>query len=314
MYFCSQFFDGLNFDPVGISPCCPTNNEHVPHFQFSGGTFPFERYQTHILRALKYLQAESRFFCRTCSRGKLQKLKGNDLEIDAPFIFKTILLNQNRLCNARCTYCDYWKESGGSYPILEILKDLHAQNALSPDCNICWGGGEPSILPEFEEANAWLRQQKYQQFVHTNAIHISPAIASMLASEQGSIQVSLDSATPETFYAVKGVKKFDQTIENIKKYVSDSIVSNAVIIKYIILPENSSTMEFMFFFELCSQIGITQIQYSLNFHTVPEISTGMAHAAAKFITLAKRFPTITCSPFFVPAHILKKINSITHAA
>lgn len=316
MYYCSLFFDGLNFEPDGISPCCSTNGEAIPLFRFAGGAFPLTEYQTHIFRALKHLQSESRIFCRKCSRNKLQKIQGNVLEVEAPFIFKTILLNQHRFfCNAKCIYCGHWKEPRRSYPILETLKSLFKLKALSKACHINWGGGEPSILPEFDEVSAWLQQKGYSQSIHTNAIRFSPAIASMLARGRGSVQVSLDCATPGTFYAVKGVNKFDQTIETLKKYTRNAARKDSVIVKYVILPANCSTIEFLSFFELCLNMGITKVQYSFDFtKSIAEIPANVVSSAAKFVTLAKRFPTIGCSPFFVPRQALKKIDAVLNMA
>lgn len=107
---------------------------------------------------------------------------------------------------------------------------------------ICWikivfsagGGGEPSILPGFEDAAQWITKHGYWQNVHTNALIYSPAIGRMLRRDQGEINISLDSSSPEIYRNVKGINGFARVVDSLKKYVADARSPAQIVLKYII--------------------------------------------------------------------------------
>ena len=226
--------------------------------------------------------------------------------------FKTISINKHRhLCNCRCVYCSLWQGASDSYEILTPLKSLHTQNVLDKDCLFSWGGGEPGILREFEETSQWILSQGYRQYVHTNGLRFSPAIAALLQRETGGINISLDSACPETYKKVKGVNGFDRVTANLDAYLESAINKRAVHVKYIVFELNNSLKEIEKFFHLCQKTGVTDVQLSLNFNEVNTntVSQQTLEAALLFIKLSHNLG-MHCSPFFIDEKYLFKIQDI----
>ena len=123
-------------------------------------------------------------------------------------LFRSVSINMHR----------QWRGHGAGYAILPVLRNLEEQKVLRRDCFFSWGGGEPGILPDFEEASQWILHNGWPQYVHTNALRFSPAIAALLREGKGGVNVSLDSASPEVYRAVKGVDGFTRVTANIERY------------------------------------------------------------------------------------------------
>lgn len=201
MKFCLNLCNDINFEPDAVQPCCNVHAIAVPRFPFTGGRLDMAAYAEHIQNVAKRLQSGGAL-CLGCPEC---------IEIDTPqgsvarLLFRSVSINMHRhLCNCRCVYCDLWRGHGAGYAILPVLRSLEEQKVLRRDCLFSWGGGEPGILPDFEEASRWILHNGRPQYVHTNALRFSPAIAALLRDGKGGVNVSLDSASPEVYRAVKG--------------------------------------------------------------------------------------------------------------
>ncbi|EGW49794.1 hypothetical protein HMPREF1022_03095 [Desulfovibrio sp. 6_1_46AFAA] len=215
MKFCLNLCNDINFEPDAVQPCCNVHAIAVPRFPFTGGRLDMAAYARHIQNVVEQLQ-KGGAVCRGCPEC---------IEINAPqdsaarLLFRSVSINMHRhLCNCRCVYCDLWRGHGAGYAILPVLRNLEEQKVLRRDCFFSWGGGEPGILPDFEEASQWILHNGWPQYVHTNALRFSPAIAALLREGKGGVNVSLDSASPEVYRAVKGVDGFTRVTANIERY------------------------------------------------------------------------------------------------
>lgn len=311
MEICPLLFRDLNLEPGALQPCCDVHGCEVPSFPFSGGQVDMRAYAAHIENCYRRLQHKDDPLCRDCQ--KLIRLPDgslNELELH----FKSISVNSHRyLCNCKCVYCDLWKhrERGIGYPVLPVLQSLSAQGALAPDCFISWGGGEPSILKDFEEASLWATEHRYWQNVHTNALRFSPAIAHLLRERRGEINISPDSGSPEIYQRVKGVDGFSVVWKNIEKYVAEAPDKEKISLKYIIFEANNSIPEITRFFELCTGCGIKKVQFSLDFREVngkgPSEKTLLA---AAFFTSRAEDLGLMCKPFFIPPKLQTDITRL----
>ncbi|MDR1243145.1 MAG: radical SAM protein [Deltaproteobacteria bacterium] len=300
MKFCNQLPANLNIEPGLLLPCC-IGGERAPSIPFSGGALNVAAYKDFIRLVVDILQADAAV-CRGCaSLFETDEIPGPGVYDDIRF--KLVTINHHRhFCNCKCVYCPFWGTGDKKKlpDILPTIRSLMEQDALHPDCNINWGGGESTILPEFEASCSWIRGQGYWQSVHTNALRISPAIVAFLAEGRGSINLSLDSGSALGYAKVKGVNGWDKVINTLKAYRAAAKDATALEVKYIIFSQNNARQEIEGFFSLCAALDIRNTMYTFE---GGEISTGRLHkdtifAAALFKHLAKT-SGVHCSEFYV---------------
>jgi sulfatase maturation enzyme AslB (radical SAM superfamily) len=303
MRFCSYLIDDINFEPDAIQPCCNLRElGGVPRFSFAGGEVDMSAYGRHIEKIVGMLQKRDSGMCAGCP--ELKNIKPQDkMEMK----FHTVSINKHRFfCNCRCVYCDLWeKKQADPYSILPAIRSLYDQSVLHPHCLFSWGGGEPSILKEFEEVSGWILNHGYSQYVHTSALRWSPTIASMLAKGKGEINISLDSGSAAMYEAVKGVNGFERVTKNIRRYIEASNNAGVVHIKYIIFNANSDINEVARFFSVCQQLGVIHVQFSFNFDEVNNrtLSKKSLYSALFFIKRASELH-MRCQAFAVDKSIL----------
>jgi molybdenum cofactor biosynthesis enzyme MoaA len=130
---------------------------------------------------------------------------------------------------------------------------------FSDNCNFYWGGGEPTIFPQFNQIANFLMENNYKQLVNTSGIVWSEVIQSGLKKGKLIVQVSPDSGTAETFYKVKGSNKFNEVWNTINKYCE---FPSSVTIKYIVFSLNSTTEEISTFIKMCLENNVRRIEIS----------------------------------------------------
>ena len=302
MQYCRFLVQDINLEPAAVQPCCDVHGVEVPHFPFAGGYLDMSAYAAHVAKCLERLHTDGDRLCRGCH--ELATLEGTEDSDRVLSVgpFRSVSINAHRyLCNCRCVYCTLWRGGHAGYPVLPVLKSLHAQQVLHSDCVFSWGGGEPSLLHDFEESSAWIRGHGWWQYIHTNALRFSPAIAELLRLGRGVINVSLDSGSPEVYHRVKGVPRFDQVCDHLKRYMEAAAHKDDIRLKYIIFEPNNSPVEVEKFFSICSRLGVSVVEYSLNFKELngagPSENTLIC---AAFFQARARALGLSCVPFFVP--------------
>lgn len=311
MKFCTYLCNDINFEPAAVQPCCNVHAVAVPRFQFTGGTLNMKSYAKHIQDVVVKLQTKDTL-CQMCP--ELYSLDESQNNITARILFKTVSINMHRyLCNCKCTYCNYWQDNRKSYPILPVLQSLFEQDVLNKTCFFSWGGGESTLLPDFEETSRWIQHGGWLQYVHTNALRFSPAIISLLEHGSGSINISLDSASPDVYKNVKGVDGFKNVITHISQYRTVALNGSHVCLKYLIFEKNNSIGEIEKFFTLCQHLDISSVQFSLNFlelnNAGPSDKTLLAAAFFKHRAISLG---LACTPFFIPMHLLLAIDNLQY--
>lgn len=269
MKTCGFLCNQINFEPTGIQPCCDVRALGVPSFPFAGGPLRLDEYASHIADVLTRIQAGSEL-CAGCPELR-DDGKATRLPTAATVRIAAISINHHRyFCDCKCSYCDLWAVSGKTRPhdILPALESLEKQGALAPRCVISWGGGEPGILREFPAACRWGMERGYIQYVHTNALRYSPAIAELLAAGKGLVNISLDSGDAATYRKVKGVDGWDAVMASLETYAAACRAPEQIDLKYIIFDDTNEIAQVEKFFQVCLRFGIRKIQYSLNFKEI----------------------------------------------
>lgn len=162
----------------------------------------------------------------------------------------SIIFDHFTKCNCCCRYC-YTEEdkkrynSLKTYNIYPIIKDMFDKKIIKRGGAIGFGGGEPTILPEFEKLiNLFLKNGFSNIRVPSSGIKYSPVIAKGISTGQLSVVVSVDSSSKEIYKKIKQTDKYETVCKNLKKYAKSQRGSYNVISKYIIIPEiNDNTVE-----------------------------------------------------------------------
>ena len=313
MRFCSCLTDDINFEPASIQPCCNTRElGAVPSLPFTGGPVDMRAYTEHICASINALQ-DGGPLCAGCPNLRVLGPDKAEIVFREGIRFRTVSMNQHRhLCDCRCVYCTLWQNpSTESYAILPALESLWRQQALRENCFFSWGGGEPGMLRDFEGASRWILVNGFQQYVHTNALRYSPAIAEILAGGKGGVNVSLDSVNPETYKAVKGVDGFARATGNLCRYIEAAAVRDAVHVKYVIFALNNQLDAIGAFFDLCRDMGVTHVQFSFDFKEVNsgKLSNASLGAALLFIQKAVQM-NMRCTPFFVDDATMLRLDRL----
>ena len=103
----------------------------------------------------------------------------------------------------RCSYCSetYYGGKVGNYDLINALNELNEKNKIREDCQVAWGGGEPTMAKDFHELINFINKKinpKTQRFF-SNAINFSEEIALLMKNNIASLTVSVDAGTIETF-------------------------------------------------------------------------------------------------------------------
>lgn len=146
-------------------------------------------------------------------------------------------------CNLSCLYCneispaERRKSVHPSSSVLPIISILSKSNFLSDPLEYDIAGLEPTLSPYFDDIANILAKNGASGTIYTNATRFSRAIDEALHGDKVKIIVSLDAGTAETYRIVKQRDLFHKVINNLKIYSKNS---RNVILKYVMVPQNSS--------------------------------------------------------------------------
>ena len=202
--------------------------------------------------------------CRECPSWEL-----HDRSDDTPYLFNDINIGHHTACNTDCYYCMTNSNSApkpvaarAAAPLFPVFKEMVERGYIDPDAIIRFGGGEPTILPEFEKLVDYFIDVGRRFFINSSGVRYSPAIERMLRNGRAGsrLVISIDSASRETYEIIKGFDLAKRVWDNIARYAS--IGPDVLEVKYIVLPEN--THETGDFVRKCHDIGVRRVSIDLN--------------------------------------------------
>ena len=236
-------------------------------------------------------------------------------ELEKPIVNEKIShlsIEHHSVCNLRCSYCSetYWGGKRSKYNVVEFIKDLSENGALSDCKQVVWGGGEPTLDKTFEiivnEIERYASPKLYHR-VFTNAIRHHPAIETFLKKNLIKIVTSVDAGTEETFKKVRGRVKFKELFENLKRYAS--VNPDRVTIKYILTDDNQNIEDLKGFAEECLENNLIECCYQVSMNYKKEdISIQYLKSILLLMSLMKKNGI---KKFFCDDHIsqrFKKLN------
>lgn len=241
---CKHIEHGISFFSNSVPICCISS--HVG----GGNITQIENYNGELInwdeifaerKKIRELHKKGKINpkCEGCYYLTKQKWNQNDY-IDE------ILIGHWTHCNCKCTYCytevdKAFFNTQKTYNILPIIKDMIDKRVLNSNGIVTFGGGEPTVLKEFEELIYLLLDYGMKNIrVHSSGIEYSPAIAKGLELGRITLIVSIDSSCPETYFKIKQVPCFERVWENLARYAQ---TGGLIRTKYVIIPGVNDTLE-----------------------------------------------------------------------
>ncbi len=132
-------------------------------------------------------------------------------------------LESTNACNLRCVMCPTGrgltrrKKGFMDWDLFRQIVDEMAPHVSTTTLHI-WG--EPLLHPRIVEMIAYCRQRRLHAEISTNAVLLTPEMSrAILEAGLGAIYLCLDGTTPETYEQVRREASFQQTRENILKFL-----------------------------------------------------------------------------------------------
>jgi pyruvate-formate lyase-activating enzyme len=209
-------------------------------------------------------------------------------------------------CNAKCIYCTphldealspFSNERMINKNSIKIFDILESNGYISPGAFIDFADSEITVHKNKEEY--FNIAHRYNCNMITNGIIYNSEIEKICTLEFNRLLVSLDCGTRQTFYNIKGVDKFNDVIENLKRYKSASC---NIVLKYIVLDGiNDNTAEADAFLDVCKTIEPLSMFISMDIYKdYKELGKNTKETIEYLQTKAKLMG--------IPAMILHKIS------
>ena len=179
-----------------------------------------------------------------------------------------VLIGHFTHCNCNCIYCYTEKDkkffnNNKTYNIYPVIRDMIEKGILSKNATVTFGGGEPTILHEFEElVYLLLDYDVYNIRIHSDGIKYSPAIEKGLKLGKITLITSIDSGSKETYEKIKQVPCYDKVWQNMAKYAKTK--NGLIRTKYVLIPGvNDSLSEVRNFLKKTYESGIRNIAFDI---------------------------------------------------
>lgn len=248
-YSCPWIEHGLVFFEYKLAHCCHCGHEgfsqQLIRNNFNGGEINWDRvFEVKNMYRNFHKQGKIHSGCISCPYLKEDKWDNSNY-ID------NVYISHWTHCNSKCIYCFATQhpeefQTEERYKVLPLLKDMYEKNILKAGGIISFGGGEPTLLDEFEDIMTFLLDNYFYGIrVHSSGIKYSPALARAIEEIRGYVVVSVDSGSKETYKKIKQTDLYDTVVDNIRKYALNTTFLGRFLVgaKYIIIPGINDNIE-----------------------------------------------------------------------
>lgn len=238
---CIWLNQGINFDLDSYKVCCLYSGKGggntIVKSGYKGEPIDWDEFFAYK-RKIKEMHKLGKTYhkCEGCVF-----LEENDWDDSEDFI-NFINLDYWSKCESKCMYCHTMQDkeaynSRVTYNFLPVLNDLLEKNLLRQNGHVSFGGGEVTLLPEFEEVLHKLLDFNIGFIrIHSGAIDYSKAIEKGLSLGNLDLIVSVDSGTKGMHRRIKQVDTYDKVWKNLKEYAKYQRIPTLVKTKYIVIP------------------------------------------------------------------------------
>lgn len=237
---CAILSHGINISKTELRDCCVQRES-------SGSPFIMEIENPEkidldkifeLKRKLKNEKLNNPKMCKGC----LYLEENADLSWERDYI-SIINFDHWNICNSRCIYCSEEHNGGDFYfNVLPMIKNLVSSGRFLPTGEITFQGGEPTLLPEFEELLDIFIQNNAKIRIYSSGIKYSKSIENGIAEQLVTLVVSPDTGKKETYETIKRNPHFDDVWDNLKKYSSFD-QENFVKAKMLVVPHYNDSID-----------------------------------------------------------------------
>lgn len=235
---CDRLRNGIDFELDNIEVCCFRCHKGggiIPLASIVDGVLDFDEY---FFNRKNLIQENNDNTINPKCEGcfNLEKKEWDD----EPCI-KYIHFNHWTHCNSKCMYCytsdGKYNNGAQHYRALPILKEILKRVKFSPDGEITFAGGEPTLLDEFDEIIEYLLEIGAKKIiVHSSGVKYSPALERAIKENIVQLVISQDSGYQGTYRKIKNTDNHFKVWENTKQYAKFQDGNKNVKSKYVIIP------------------------------------------------------------------------------
>ena len=251
---CPWIEGGVSFIPGRLRVCPNTNIRGgtpglVP---FSEGPLPVKD----ILARRDLIRRANRLGCfEPCTSCAFRVTRSWETR---PYAFDLLCIAHATACNLACGYCHSipearYLQNPKSVPRLyPTIAALIADGHLAPGARVQWGGGEPTILREFDALFGLLGRHRAYSEVYSSGVRVPEVLLDGMAQDRAGVMISLDAGTPETYARTKGRAVFDRVVANVARYAR--VNPGRTILKMIVSEMNLG--EVLQFLDVAERAGV----------------------------------------------------------
>lgn len=256
---CEWLEGGLAFNRRSLNACLIVHHGRgFPHLcDFNGGEVDMRKVLAARRRIIAANQAGGYPACRGCPH----LVKRRWPQPRRPV--RLIGIAQFAHCNIECSYCFLQTQAPASfaagldpYPVLPALRALARDGWLDRRPTVDWGGGEPTIYPEFDEALELFTRLGATTWIHTNGTRLPGPIRDGLPTKAIHVLCSVDAGTRQTWQRIKNKDLLAIVWRNLREYVDSGC---RVVLKYIMTDENCDQSELTAFVRSAKAIGAREL-------------------------------------------------------
>ena len=258
---CRYIEHGLDFEHTRLETCCFTCHSGGGHITLNSD------YKGEMIDWDKLFTLKRKYREEHKKGNILPNCKGcvflEEKDWDEEDYINFLQFNYWIQCNSKCTYCYEVQNKKifdkiKPYNTVPIINEMIEKNILRKGGEIAFGGGEPTIAPEFEDLIKLLTESGFRNMrIHSSGIKFSPAIEEAIKKGVLNVVISIDSGCEKTYKKIKTVNSFKKVVENMKKYAAANKNNFGLMTsKYIIIPNvNDNRKEIDLWIETVKSIG-----------------------------------------------------------
>ncbi len=263
--FCKFVSESLFFDYDNSVKLCPYNNMGLINENFDGIWFDTEKFIGERKNCSDIMASnELPSCCHDCIN---LKETGN---IKLKQQLKYIFFSNWKFCYVNCSYCSRPKTDNfiqaKHYDILPLIKQLIDKKLINTKTKFIFECGDACVHPEFDKTVYFLLNYEAKNIiVNTPALRYCQSISDIISKNAGQVIITLDAGTKFTYNKIKGLDRFDEAVNNIKKYSSHQEPDEKrVILKFTMLEGiNDNEKEILEWFILSRNLKIKKLFFEI---------------------------------------------------
>jgi len=262
---CPWLEHGLAFNRRSLNACLIAHHDRgYPYLcDFNGGEVDVRVVMAAKTRIIRENQNGGHEACRGCPHLVVRRWR------QPRYPVRLMGIAQFSHCNIECNYCylqtkDPSEFSAGfdPYEVMGPIRSLARQGVLDPQLTADWGGGEPTIYPEFDAVLKFLTERGATTWVHTNGTRLPAPIRAGLSTKRIHILCSVDAGTREVWKLIKKRDLLGAVWRNLEQYIRSGC---RVMLKYIMKEENCAEDELRIFVERAAAIGARELVLDIDY-------------------------------------------------